>query len=92
MTTGATSQAIGADGASLDWWKDAECSAAGTVDFFPARGESAAAAKAVCGRCAVRTECLEYALQWDPLCGVWGGLSERERRQLKRRPVLRSPR
>ena len=43
-----------------------------------------AAAKAVCVRCDVRAECLEYALQWDPLCGVWGGLSERERRQLKR--------
>ena len=66
------------------WWQDAECIRyAGRVDFFPARGESSAAAKAVCVRCDVRAECLEYALQWDPLCGVWGGLSERERRQLK---------
>jgi WhiB family redox-sensing transcriptional regulator len=68
-----------------DWWQDAEClHYSGIVDFFPARGESAREAKAVCGRCPVRTDCLEYALQWEPLCGVWGGLSERERRQLRR--------
>ena len=68
-----------------DWWQDAEClHYSGLVDFFPARGESARDAKQVCARCAVREECLEYALQWEPLCGVWGGLSERERRQLRR--------
>ena len=67
------------------WWQEAEClHYAGLVDFFPARGESARDAKAVCAECHVRDECLEYALQWDPLCGVWGGLSERERRMLKR--------
>ena len=71
--------------AERDWWQDAEClHYSGLVDFFPARGESARDAKAVCARCPVREECLEYALQWEPLCGVWGGLSERERRQLRR--------
>jgi WhiB family redox-sensing transcriptional regulator len=70
---------------SRGWWQDAEClHYAGLVDFFPARGESAREAKAVCSRCKVREECLEYALQWDPLCGVWGGLCERERRQVRR--------
>jgi WhiB family redox-sensing transcriptional regulator len=68
-----------------DWWQDAECRLyVGEVDFFPARGESARDAKAVCARCNVRTDCLEYALRSEPLCGVWGGLSERERRQLRR--------
>jgi WhiB family transcriptional regulator, redox-sensing transcriptional regulator len=87
MRTGTGAQAVGTDGATRGWWQEAACiEAARTVDFFPARGESSAAAKTVCARCAVRTECLDYALQWDPLCGVWGGLSERERRQLKRRP------
>jgi WhiB family redox-sensing transcriptional regulator len=70
---------------SADWWHEAECRLyVGEVDFFPARGESARDAKAVCAQCRVRNECLEYALRSEPLCGVWGGLSERERRQLRR--------
>ena len=70
---------------SPDWWHDAEClQYVGIVDFFPARGESAREAKAVCAGCPVRQHCLEYAMRWDQLCGVWGGLSERERRQLRR--------
>jgi WhiB family transcriptional regulator, redox-sensing transcriptional regulator len=67
-----------------DWRHYAEClHFAGVVDFFPAPGESARDAKRVCAECRVKTECLEYALERD-LCGVWGGLSERERRQLRR--------
>jgi WhiB family redox-sensing transcriptional regulator len=68
-----------------DWRHDAAClHHVGTVDFFPARGESVKEAKAVCATCPVKAPCLEYALRFDVLCGVWGGLSERERRQLKR--------
>jgi WhiB family redox-sensing transcriptional regulator len=37
--------------------------------------------------CDVRQECLEYALAHDERFGIWGGLSERERRRLKRRPA-----
>jgi predicted Fe-S protein YdhL (DUF1289 family) len=51
------------------------------VNFFPGRGESAAPAKAVCRRCPVRSPCLEFALEHD-VSGVWGGTSERQRRQL----------
>jgi WhiB family redox-sensing transcriptional regulator len=70
---------------SPDWRDDALCVRyAGEVDFFPARGESTAAAKAVCASCPVRESCLEYALRSDIHCGVWGGLSELERRQLRR--------
>jgi WhiB family redox-sensing transcriptional regulator len=69
-----------------DWRNDAECvQHAGEVDFFPERGESVRAAKAVCAQCPVQSECLEYAMQWNHLSGVWGGLSERERRHLRRR-------
>jgi WhiB family redox-sensing transcriptional regulator len=69
-----------------DWRDDAECVRhPGNVDFFPERGESVRAAKAVCAQCPVKAECLEYAMQWNHLSGVWGGLSERERRQLRRR-------
>ena len=70
---------------SPDWRDDALCVRyAGEVDFFPARGESTHAAKAVCAACPVRDACLEYALRTDIHCGVWGGLSELERRQLRR--------
>jgi WhiB family transcriptional regulator, redox-sensing transcriptional regulator len=70
---------------TADWRAQAECvHYVGLVDFFPARGESARDAKAICAGCAVREECLEYAMTWDQLCGVWGGLSERERRVLRR--------
>ena len=69
-----------------DWRDDAACvQHAGEVDFFPERGESVRAAKAVCAQCPVQSECLEYAMQWNHLSGVWGGLSERERRHLRRR-------
>jgi WhiB family redox-sensing transcriptional regulator len=69
-----------------DWRDQAACiQYADRVEFFPARGESTREAKAVCATCSVRRECLEYALQWDHLCGVWGGTSERERRQVRRR-------
>jgi WhiB family transcriptional regulator, redox-sensing transcriptional regulator len=70
----------------LDWRDDAECVHYATeVNFFPARGESVREAKAVCATCPVRRPCLDYAMQWDHLSGVWGGLSERERRLLRRR-------
>ena len=58
--------------------------AAGEVDFFPARGESTRDAKAVCAVCPVRRDCLEFALRLKVAHGVWGGLSERERRNLRR--------
>jgi WhiB family redox-sensing transcriptional regulator len=50
--------------------------------FFPEKGGSVREAKAVCAGCPVRTPCLEYALAHDERFGVWGGLSERERRRL----------
>lgn len=52
--------------------------------FFPERGASTKEAKAVCKGCMVREECLEYALQGGEKFGIWGGLSERERRRVRR--------
>lgn len=67
------------------WQEFAECvNYAGRVDFFPARGESVRDAKEVCSSCQVRRECLDFALRMKVAHGVWGGLSERERRSLKR--------
>jgi WhiB family transcriptional regulator, redox-sensing transcriptional regulator len=67
------------------WQLDAECVRhAHEVDFFPARGESVRDAKAVCALCPVKRECLDFALRLKVAHGVWGGLSERERRALRR--------
>ena len=67
------------------WQQHAEClNYAGQVDFFPARGESVRDAKAVCTICPVKSECLEFAMRLKVAHGVWGGLSERERRSLRR--------
>ena len=63
------------------WHRDALCAqpAHKGVNFFPERGESAAPAKAICGRCVVRSECLSYALEVGPT-GIWAGTSGHDRR------------
>lgn len=52
--------------------------------FFPDRGGSTRDAKKICVGCDVKAQCLEYALRNNERFGVWGGLSERERRRLIR--------
>lgn len=49
------------------------------------QADRVSAAKAICARCPVSAECLELALAGDERYGIWGGLTERERRQVKRR-------
>ena len=72
-------------------WQDrALCAEVDGEMFFPEKGGSTKEAKQVCGACEVRPECLEYALDHAEPFGIWGGLSERERRRLKRtRPAPR---
>ena len=66
-------------------WQDrALCAQTDPEAFFPEKGGSTREAKRVCASCEVKAECLEYALQNDERFGIWGGLSERERRRLKR--------
>lgn len=67
------------------WQQDALCAQTDAENFFPEKGGSVATAKATCDLCPVRSECLEYALDHDERFGIWGGLSERERRKLKKR-------
>jgi WhiB family redox-sensing transcriptional regulator len=69
------------------WQRFAECVRHAGVDFFPARGESVRDAKAVCAVCPVKAECLDFALRMKVAHGVWGGLSERERRTVRRQRV-----
>ena len=66
---------------------DALCAQTDPEAFFPEKGGSTRDAKRVCGACNVRSECLEYALTNDERFGIWGGLSERERRRLRKRAV-----
>ena len=75
------------DDAELSWQERALCAQTDPEAFFPERGGSTREAKKVCVSCEVRAECLEYALENDERFGIWGGLSERERRKLKRRVV-----
>ncbi len=65
------------------WRLDALCAETDPEAFFPEKGGSTREAKRVCIGCAVRTECLEFALSNDERFGIWGGLSERERRRLR---------
>ncbi|GAB4095676.1 hypothetical protein GCM10028787_11510 [Brachybacterium horti] len=71
----------------LSWHERALCAQTDPEAFFPEKGGSTREAKKVCVSCEVRSECLEYALENDERFGIWGGLSERERRKLKRRAV-----
>ncbi|SEE98401.1 WhiB family transcriptional regulator [Ruania alba] len=75
------------DDAALSWQERALCAQTDPEAFFPEKGGSTREAKRVCVSCDVRAECLEYALAHDERFGIWGGLSERERRKLKRRAL-----
>lgn len=67
-----------------DWREYAACAQADPEAWFPEKGGSVREAKRVCRGCFVREDCLAYALERDERFGVWGGLSERERRRLRR--------
>ena len=66
------------------WQDQANCLGVDPDLFFPERGASTREAKEVCRGCVVRAECLEFALQNGEKFGIWGGLSERERRRIRR--------
>ena len=73
------------DTEELLWQERALCAQTDPEAFFPEKGGSTREAKRVCVTCDVRSTCLDYALQHDERFGIWGGLSERERRKLKKR-------
>lgn len=73
-----------------DWVNAAECRGQPLEWWFPLEYNKQAsnikAAKAICRQCPVREDCLEYAMSYPhtymSLPGIWGGLTEAERRQL----------
>ena len=71
------------EGDELLWQENALCAQTDPEAFFPEKGGSTREAKRVCSGCEVRAECLEFALASDERFGIWGGLSERERRRLR---------
>lgn len=67
-----------------EWMRAGLCAQTDPEEFYPDKGQNTGAARAVCAVCPVRTECLAYALDHGERHGVWGGHSERERRELRR--------
>ena len=70
-----------------DWQELGICNQTDPDLFFPEKGGTPRPAQRICAHCEVKPQCLEYALANDEAFGVWGGLSERERRALKKRRV-----
>ena len=87
QTDGSVSVVQMIEPATLRWQAQALCSQTDPDAFFPEKGGSTREAKRVCLACTVRVECLEYALENDERFGIWGGMSERERRRLKKQAV-----
>ncbi len=75
----------GLAGGTPAWQELALCAQTDPDSFFPEKGGSTREAKRTCTRCEVRAECLEFALLNNERFGIWGGMSERERHELKRR-------
>ena len=75
------------ESAEPEWHERALCAQTDPEAFFPEKGGSTREAKRICSGCEVRAECLDYALAHDERFGIWGGLSERERRRLRRPAV-----
>ena len=91
MDTSDTEETMGiveSDSDESSWQLQANCLGVDPDLFFPERGASTKEAKAVCRGCTVREDCLEYALANGEKFGIWGGLSERERRRIRRQRAL----
>lgn len=66
------------------WQEQANCLGVDPELFFPERGASSREAKDVCRGCIVRTARIEYALANGEKFGIWGGLSEKQRKKLRK--------
>jgi len=66
-----------------EWAARGACIGLDPALFFPERGMPVDNARAVCRGCEVRQECLDYAIDNSERFGIWGGLSEKERRRMR---------
>ncbi|HEY2077797.1 MAG TPA: WhiB family transcriptional regulator [Streptosporangiaceae bacterium] len=76
--------------ATGSWWDLAACRSADPESFFPVSSTGAdqlnvTRAKAMCARCPIRQQCLDFAIDSDEAYGIWGGTSEEERRHIAAR-------
>ena len=90
MSILASSLALGA--ADRDWRDDAICRHTDPALFFPVGTTGNALvqidrAKEVCGQCDAAADCLDFALDTNQDSGIWGGLTEEERRVIRRQRV-----
>ena len=84
--------------ATIPQWRGLASCARHTPDLFLPAGETGlggtqiAMAKRICIGCPVRQECLDYALVSNQRFGIWGGLTEEERRPVRRRWLMETRR
>lgn len=70
-------------GYPTDWWYPI-ASNRDTPGTRQVAREATSKALEICSKCHVRTDCLQYSLEWEPH-GIWGGMTERERSRMRRR-------
>lgn len=66
------------------WTEQALCAQTDPDSFFPDKGGSTRAALTTCAQCPVTLQCLEYALDNDERFGIWGGVTERKRHEMRK--------
>ena len=66
----------------MEWMDSALCRQVDLELFFPDGGGNSATARKVCNRCEVTTQCLDFALGFPSMIGIWGGTTEKQRRKL----------
>ena len=69
---------------TMSWREWARCKGVDPDIFYPPEEDEALAAKEICAGCPVQEVCLDYALSQREKLGVWGGMTERERRRMLR--------
>lgn len=69
------------------WQRSAACRTTRTKIFYPfdSKEDEIQFAKSICDQCEVQQQCLDYAMSRREDNGVWGGLSEEERRDIRRK-------
>ena len=75
----------------LAWADSGSCTNADPDLFFPQPGADTSYARSICRGCPVRLHCLDYALESGQKHGIWGGMTESQRRRLRRRSHPSNP-
>jgi WhiB family redox-sensing transcriptional regulator len=76
----------------MPWMADAACRGTNPDLFITDRGQATSEAKRICADCPVKQACADTALADPSLHGIWGGLSHRDRRRIRRQRVAANQR